>query len=850
MTEPKRFDISAAVIKQLGEDLITDEVTALVELVKNAYDADANYANVVVDTNNYLSGPGLYFTKDNNFKVQPGYITVEDDGTGMGETEIEKGWLTISLSSKRQMKEKGLVTPRKSRTPLGDKGLGRLSTQRLGHRLEMFTCKEYFNAENNITKSDSNSNKHHDPSIEYHVAFDWSDFREDTTLRAVPVHYSAKKSDKPRIGTKLVITGLRNPDVWVGENQRRLVSGLAQLLFPFGETRPFSVFLTINGIRHDLETIAESVRDVAIGRFSFNFDGYKVKVEGQIKLTKLRGNDADAYEQLLAPDLGSDFFAFLTNPEKNRTIPNIKFIGNNGWFISFKQVLDIKSLKLETVIGEVANPGSFYGEIDEFALRGADLDTLDDVFSKSAEYRDYVSEQSGIRIFRDGFGIRPYGFDGDDWLKLSSGQTSGRSWYGLRPKNVIGYIALSAKDNKQLKEKTDREGFIESPYSTNFFRIMERVIHIININVFDHLRRAYNEYKSEKTAVAINMISPTQAFGEMRKVSTDTQIISEHLRELEPRVVLANEKVSEIVKRVEKEPLFSTLQEREISPLLKEVNETLSQVRNLISQTQTLLNQAKRLGDTANTLQPKLNILEEQLADFSELAGLGLTAEALSHEIHTIADRLAERTKNLNNILKRKKIVDSDIIAYTEYIYSAVSTLRKQLSHLAPSLRYVRERLDEIKLDAFFKEIQDFYVERFRRSEIQMHLDGINDSFSIKMNKGKLTQVIDNIVLNSEYWLREAVKRGDIDKAIITITIKRPFVLIEDNGYGIDPSVELSMFQPFVTTKPKNEGRGLGLFIVKELLNASDCAISLRPERNQFNRRYIFQIDFTGALYE
>ncbi len=852
MAEPKRFDISAAVIKQLGEDLITDEVTALIELVKNAYDADANYANVVVNTNNYLLESGLYFAKDNNFKVQPGYITIEDDGTGMGEVEIEKGWLTISLSSKRQMKKKGLVTPKKNRTPLGDKGLGRLSTQRLGHRLEMFTCKEHFNDEKNKTKSDSdpNSNKKSDPNIEYHVAFDWSDFKEDVTLRAVPVHYSAEKKDKPRTGTKLIVTGLRNPDVWVGKNQRRLVSGLAQLLFPFGETRPFSVYLTINGVRHDLETIAESLRDVAIGRFSFNFDGYKVKVGGKIKLTKLRGNDAEAYEQLVAPDLGGDFFAFLTNPQKKQLIPNIIYSGENGWFISFEQVLDLKSLKLETVLGEVANPGSFYGEIDEFTLRGADLDTLDDVFSKSAEYRDYVSEQSGIRIFRDGFGIRPYGFDGDDWLKLSSGQTSGRSWYGLRPKNVIGYIALSAKDNKQLKEKTDREGFIESPYSTNFFRIMEHIVHIINIDVYHRLRRAYNDFRAEKSNAAINLISPTEAFNEMRKVSTDTRIINDQLRELEPRVVSANEKVDEIVKRVEKEPLFSTPQEREISPLLKEINETLGQVRNLISQTKTLLHQAERLGNTANALQPKLDILEEQLSDFSELAGLGLTAEALSHEIHTVADRLAERTRRLNDILKKKQIIDSDIVAFTEYIYSAVSTLRKQLSHLAPSLRYVRERQDKINLGSFFRELQDFYAERLERAGIRLLLNEANNSFSIKMNKGKLTQVIDNIILNSEYWLREAIKKGDVDGAKITITIKNPFVLIEDNGYGVDPSIGLSMFQPFVTTKPKNEGRGLGLFIVKELLNASDCTISLRSDRNQFNRRYIFQLDFTGALHD
>lgn len=849
MTEPKRFDISAAVVKQLGEDLITDEVTAIIELVKNAYDADANYANVVVDTKNYAPDTGLHFTEQNKFKIQPGFITIEDDGIGMGETEIEKGWLTISLSLKRKMKEKGLVTPKRSRTPLGDKGLGRLSTQRLGQRLEMFTSKENIDDKENETNQNSDQVK--DQNKEYHVAFDWSDFKEDVVLRAVPVHYSAEKKDQPRTGTKLIITGLRNPDVWLGNNQDKLITGLTQLLFPFGEYRPFSVYLTINGVRHDLDTIANSLRDVALARFSFNFNGNRLVVSGKIKLTKLRGNDAETFERLLIPDLGNDFYAFLTNPNNKWNIPGIKLLRENGWFISFEQSLDIKSLTLETALGDVANPGSFVGEIDEFALRGIDLDPLDDVFSKMADYSDFVSQQSGIRVFRDGFGIRPYGFgDNNDWLGLSSGQTSGRSFYGLRPRNVIGYVSLSAKDNSQLKEKTDREGFIDTPYSSNFFRIMDRVIHIINIDVYNNLRRAYNDYKKEKAETALNLVSPKQSFDEMRKISAESEIIHNQLQKLEPRVISASEKVAEIVKRVEKEPLFSTPQEREISPLLKEVNETLGQVRNLISQTQTLLYQAERLGNTANALQPKLDILEEQLADFSELAGLGLTAEALSHEIHTVADRLAERTRRLNDILKKKQIIDSDIVAFTEYIHSAVSTLRKQLSHLAPSLRYVRERQDKINLDSFFQELQDFYAERLKRAEIRLQLNETNNTFSVKMNKGKLTQVIDNIILNSEYWLREAIKKGDVDRAKITITIKNPFVLIEDNGYGVDPSIELSMFQPFVTTKPKNEGRGLGLFIVKELLNAGDCTIALRPERNQFNRRYIFQLDLTGALHD
>ncbi len=120
--ETSQFDISAFVVRQLGEDLITDEVTALIELVKNAYDADADYVSVEVNTHDYPPDEKLYFSKKNKFQVRPGYILIEDNGVGMGRNEIEKGWLTISLSFKRKMKREGRVTLKKQRTPLGDKG--------------------------------------------------------------------------------------------------------------------------------------------------------------------------------------------------------------------------------------------------------------------------------------------------------------------------------------------------------------------------------------------------------------------------------------------------------------------------------------------------------------------------------------------------------------------------------------------------------------------------------------------------------------------------------------------------------------------------------------------------------
>ena len=188
------------------------------------------------------------------------------------------------------------------------------------------------------------------------------------------------------------------------------------------------------------------------------------------------------------------------------------------------------------------------------------------------------------------------------------------------------------------------------------------------------------------------------------------------------------------------------------------------------------------------------------------------------------------------------------MIAYTENVYTAVGRIKKQLTHLDPSMRYIREQNDIFSVLTFFNNIHDFYFERFERNKIDLVIDVPFDNFEIQINKGKITQVVDNLLINSEYWLTEGLRIDPSFKPQIFIRSQSPYIDIFDNGPGISPSVEDYLFQPFTTTKPKGKGRGLGLFISRQLLESSGCAISLLPERNRIGRRYIFRIDLSGVI--
>ena len=828
-TDP-HFDISAAVVRQLGEELVTDEVTAIMELVKNSYDACASWVKIEVNSIGQLQGEYYKFSEGK------GFITIEDNGFGMNDEEIRKGWMIISLSSKREMKEKGEKT-RCGRTPLGDKGLGRLSTQRLGQRLEMFTSKE------------------NEPEI-HHVAFDWADFKEDTPLTGVPMHYKNLSKEVLPKGTKLILTNLKDPSAWEGQSADKFKGQLSQLIFPFKENRTFHVFLTINNERVDLDEINEALRNQAVSRFQFAYKNNVLRLQGSVKTSKLytgKSEEADTYQKLINIDNGRGFFSFLIDKDQNRGfyLNNIEYTGEFGLLFRFNIAFNLDNIADkayyfdETLDQNIfATPGDFWGEIDDFNLR--DGDALDSAFDSFAQYKNIVKNQVGVRVFRDGFGIKPFGIDGNDWLNLGGSWTSGASYYGLRPSNTIGFVAITADQNKNLKEKTDREGFMDTPYSKNFFLLMNKVIRTIN-DVLLRTRRSYNDYKKVVAQQTGKITDIKDSFQRLKDTSSKANIIQQESYKLTPALAKVSYSVKQVIRKVENTRSVNA-EDSEHRKLLLEIDESLQRAIDILAKIDSILEVAKQLEHDANYIRPKVEDLENQLSEFAELAGLGLTAEALSHEISNIINRLLEQTNNINRKIKGREVTDtSPVFVYIEYVKSTIQSLRKQLSHLAPSLRYVRESKEEISLNRYFEDVTSYYNEKFENL-ILIEMKYPNYDFKVKMSRGKLTQIIDNIVLNAEYWLKERKKAESNFKPKITIELIPPFVRMYDNGFGIEPSFEQRVFQPFVTAKPKHIGRGLGLFIVQQLLDTVGSEILLLNDRNNYGNRYIFQINFSSIV--
>ena len=831
------FDIHPSVVFQLGRDLITDEVQALIEMVKNCYDAGATYAKVEINTRERC---GEKFPHS-LFPDATGYVAVTDDGEGMSLETIQSGWLIVSNSAKRRLKATGDLR-KQDRTPLGDKGLGRLASQRLGNNVEVFTTAK-------------------GTSTETHVGFEWNAFHGGEALSEVPIRGPFQRSTKRKRGTTVLVSGLSQPQYWEhpdpsakGRDSKQFFEQqLASLVSPFEEIENFTLHVSINGMELDPARISRQLRQEADVTFAFEFDGETLQMSGKTKLRVLEpsGTRSEVFSRMCQADNGVALLEFLQARPQGAKF-QLKSCRAKAWYVELSQTgqfSDLAGIHTEPNTGTIANPGPFRGEVDGFSLdRGAEQE----VFSSAKEYKDVVKGLVGVFVFRDGFGLRVDHGDSKkrDFLGLGEQWTSGRSYYGLKPANTVGFIAISARDNPRLEETTDREGFKDNIYYRNFRLLLNRFVQF-SADALQFLRRetlVFCDEHSHEAAQVEKGVSPKTL---AKRIGVELTAVAEAGRQLKTanaNVAGSRKPVQEAEREVNSSLFGGSPESRAASDALQKADEALR------SQEQSLSAAAEAITNI-NQIQSRWEILETHIADFEdrlsqayEMMGVGLTAEALAHEIRTISDNLDLRTAAIGDHLKQSALGDNKIAAYVRHVKSSVAALRKELGHLDPSLKYARHQREDLRLDEFLSELKEYREGHWRDDQITLDVKKRGrHSFDVHVNRGKLTQIFDNLITNAEYWLEEDLRLRRINKGVITIQLESPLVWISDNGRGIDPSVEDSLFEPFVTTKP--DGRGLGLFVVNEFLKSEGCRIGLSPQRNSNGRLNTFELDLSGMIH-
>src|SRR5262245_54348201 len=225
----------SALVKLIGAELISDEVVAVTELVKNAYDADASR---VVISFSKVTTPG-------------GAISVADDGTGMDLDTVLGVWMEPGATSKANGTARSASRRRRM---LGEKGVGRFAADKLGRHLELVSRRT-------------------GAASEVRATFDFDQFDSASEmLTAIRNRWElipATTIDKR--GTMLRISGLRT--VWTERMFRRLATRLARLCSPFRQLDDFVIRLESDEFPDHAGELSAGFLDQARYSIEAAFDG-------------------------------------------------------------------------------------------------------------------------------------------------------------------------------------------------------------------------------------------------------------------------------------------------------------------------------------------------------------------------------------------------------------------------------------------------------------------------------------------------------------------------------------------------------------------------------------------------
>ena len=198
-----QFVASTNLKSLLGRGLVTDQIAAIFELVKNSYDADAKEV--------HISFEGI--------KSDEPRLIIWDNGTGMSLADIEKKWMVIGTDSKKSKQ----YSPIFNRALNGDKGIGRFAVDRLGSRLNLVSVAR--NSPTQISKS-----------------INWNEFEEKyQNVSDVKIPYIISRCDKKKTGLYLEIIGLR--DEWGLVKLKELIKNLRQFKSPFAMDDNFKIII-------------------------------------------------------------------------------------------------------------------------------------------------------------------------------------------------------------------------------------------------------------------------------------------------------------------------------------------------------------------------------------------------------------------------------------------------------------------------------------------------------------------------------------------------------------------------------------------------------------------------------
>ena len=408
-SEKLPFRIHPRVFAALGSDLVTSDVVAVIELVKNSYDAFASRVDVAFRQSQ----------KDGSF------LEIMDDGLGMDRYVIEEAWCVVATPFRKMdpvSKKSG-----RTRAVSGEKGLGRLSTARLGESMELVTQTEGGTC--------------------WTVTLNWGDLSSATDMSDCYVACRAC-SEKPfeQSGTRIRLYGLKSE--WTDVQLTDLQDNLSRLISPFRKGSDFAIYLTLPS--------GDTKRE-AVQIFSPDFLAHPPYA--------MRGH-VTAGGEIRAK--------YEFNP--------LGGIGGRDSAITRNWAEVLEALDQSSRLGKDSpGCGPFSFEIRAWDIGPDDTQDIADKFKlRKAAVRQSIRSHKGLSIYRDGILVLPKSEDARDWLGLDLRRVS-RVGNRLSTTQIVGYVSISAASNPKIADTSDRERLVQNREVLGFQEVLRQVVSLLEI---------------------------------------------------------------------------------------------------------------------------------------------------------------------------------------------------------------------------------------------------------------------------------------------------------------------------------------------------------------------------------
>ncbi len=716
----------ARLITMIGDQLIRNEKIALMEIIKNSYDADASWVQI-----RFIN----FGRKDDDLIIKKdSLIEIEDDGIGMTFNIIKDAWMNPASPYKYLKHKNNENRTEKGRIIQGEKGIGRFAVYKIGSTVEIFTRPKKVNSkeiylkcdlsiydEELLTKKAEKINKSiflDDIKYEYKIV----DKPENIIEREAIIQGTRQK--RPSHGTLIRISNLKG--MWTEGKIKEIFEDCLKLISPFNKT-DFTVDIILDGktvfSSHEKNRL-DDLLDMAPIKMKGN-----VKKDGSLKFT-LNGKESSLSLKEMAED-GSIRNHFFDKKGNLKRFPD-------------------------------CGPFSFDFYVFDFERRASLESQLNN------EDRKLIRSHR-IYLYRDGVRIIPYGDPTDDWIGVDVRRGTVKAGYFLSNDQVVGYIGVSIKDNPDLRDKTNREGLMDIG---NAYEDLRTII----LGILGYLKKEFTKFKLDRELKKADRKRRKGLFIEEHKVEKD---------------------ISSLINRFDK----------------KKDKEGIRIVKKLV----------KDYKEEKEVFEKRTEIVED-------LAAVGMVVDAASHDLMIMMGRAAETLNFLVKISEADPIERTTLIENLDKLRGQFAFIGDQLHGIQPLFRSSRRQSKDWRLKDIIEKVKLYYTVPIAKNKIYFNIEEKGKPLLVRCHEAVLLQCFINLMDNAAYWLTSSENK---DKKIkVLIDGNKSEVIFADSGPGVRKEDLSYIFQPFFSTKGIR-GRGLGLYIARQLLERYDYEIDYIEKKNE-----------------